>query len=78
MNTGLISSKSIMGKLQIHSCLNLRQLAALHGVDAANEALVTAVADLKRKHYIRPTGGQGRHTSFVIPTCVAFDRDRCQ
>lgn len=68
MATGLVTSKSIMGKLQLHSCLNLRQLAALHGVDAGNDVLVAAVADLKREGRIRPTGGQGRHTSFVLAT----------
>lgn len=66
--TGLVTSKSIMGKLQLHSCLNLRQLAALHGVDAANDALVTAVADLKRNGRIRPIGRQSQHTSFVLAT----------
>ena len=68
VDTGLVTSKSIMGKLQLHSCLNLRQLAALHGVNVADKGLVTAVAHLKRKGCIRPTGSLGRHVSFVLAT----------
>ena len=68
VDKGLVSRQSILSKLRLHFCLNLRQLAALHGVDTANESLVTAVADLKRNGHIQPTGGQGRHTSFVLAT----------
>ena len=68
MNTGLVTSQSVLSKLHLHSCLNLRQLAVLHGVDAANDALLTAVTDLKRKGCIRPIGGQGRRASFVLAT----------
>ena len=68
MITGLVTSQSILNNLYLHSCLNLRQLAVLHGVDAANDALVTAVTDLKRKGCIRPIGGQGRRASFVLAT----------
>lgn len=68
MNTGAVSPDSILRKLHLHSCLNVRQLAALHAVDASNEALVAAVADLKRRGRIRSTGGHGRHTAFVPAT----------
>ena len=68
MNTGLVSPDSILRKLHLHSCLNVRQLAALHDVDASNAALVAAVADLKRRGRIRSTGGSGRHMAFVPAT----------
>ena len=68
MNTGLVSPDSILRKLHLHSCLNVRQLALLHDVDASNAALNAAVADLKRRGRIRSTGGSGRHTAFVPAT----------
>lgn len=68
MTTGLISTESILRKLHLHSCLNVRQLAVLHGVAVSNEALVAAVADLKRRGRIQFIGGRGRHTAFVPAT----------
>lgn len=50
------------------SCLELRQLAAQHGVDAANEMLSKTVADLERIGKIHRIGGKGRHLSFVLAT----------
>ena len=46
MSTRLVSPDSILRKLYLHPCLNVRQLALLHNVDASNEALNAAVADL--------------------------------
>ena len=68
MSTGLVSSNSILRKLYLYSCLNVRQLAALHDIDASNKALIAAVADLKRRGQIRSIGGRGRHTAFVPAT----------
>ena len=68
MSTRLVSPDSILRKLYLHPCLNVRQLALLHNVDASNEALNAAVADLKRRGRIRTTGGRGRHTAFVPAT----------
>lgn len=63
-----ISKESILSKLHKEPCLELRQLAALHGVDAANETLSKAVADLRRRGKISRIGGQGQRTSFVLAT----------
>jgi hypothetical protein len=63
-----ISKESVLSKLREESCLDLRQLAALHGVDAANESLFKAIADLRRRGKITRIGGRGSRTSFVAGT----------
>jgi len=68
VSTELVSPNSILRKLRLHACLNVRKLAALHGVDATSEALAAAVADLKRRGRIRSTGCRGRHAAFVLAT----------
>ena len=62
----MISKESVLSKFREESCLDLRQLAARHGVDASNEALYTAVGDLKRTGKIQRLSGQGRRTLFVL------------
>ena len=66
--TTSISKESVLSKLQQRSCLDLRQLAALHGVDAADETLARAVADLRRRGKISCIGGRGARASFVPAT----------
>lgn len=63
-----VSTESILSKFHQQSCLDLRQLAALHGVDAANETLTKAVADLRRRGKISRIGGQGLRRLFVLAT----------
>lgn len=63
-----VSTESILSKFHQKSCLDLRQLAALHGVDAANETLTKAVADLRRRGKISRIGGQGQRRLFVLAT----------
>ena len=62
----IISKESVLSKFWEESCLDLRQLAARHGVDASNEALYTAVGDLRRTGRIHRIGGQGRRMLFVL------------
>lgn len=57
-----------MSKLHQESCLDLRQLAALHGTDVANDTLLKAIADLMRRGKITRIGGRGPRTSFVPAT----------
>jgi DNA-binding GntR family transcriptional regulator len=57
-----------LSELHRESCLDLRQLAARHGVDAANETLARAIADLRRRGKISRIGGRGRRASFVAAT----------
>jgi len=57
-----------MSKLHQESCLDLRQLAALHGTDVANEALLRAIADLRRRGKITRIGGRGPRALFVPAT----------
>lgn len=57
-----------MSKLHQESCLDLRQLAALYGTDAANETLLRAIADLRRRGKITRISGRGARTSFVPAT----------
>ena len=68
MTMAAISTASVLSKLQQRACLDLRQLAALHGVDAANETLSRAVADLRRRGKISRIGGRGARASFVLAT----------
>ena len=68
LTTTTVSKESVLSKLQKWSCLDLRQLAALHGVDAANETLSKAVADLRRRGKIACIGGRGARASFVLAT----------
>lgn len=68
MTMAAVSTESILSKLHQKPCLDLRQLAALHGVDAADEALAKAVADLRRRGKISRIGGQGQRRSFVLAT----------
>lgn len=68
MTTEKISTESVLSKFRKELCLDLRQLAARHGVDAANEALSRIVSDLKRKGRIHRIGGQGRRASYVLAT----------
>ena len=68
MAMAAISSASILSKLHQKACLDLRQLAALHGVDAANATLTKAVAELKRRGKIARIGGQGPRRLFVLAT----------
>jgi len=63
-----VSKESILSKLHKQPCLDLRRLAALHDVDAANETLTKAVADLRWRGKISRIGGQGQRTSFVLAT----------
>jgi len=67
----VVSKESVLSKFQEESCLDLRQLAARHGVDASNSALYTAVGDLRRSGRIHRVGGQGRRTLFVL---ASFER----
>lgn len=57
-----------MNRLHQESCLDLRQWAARLGTDAADEALLKAVADLRRRGKITRIGGRGARTSFVPAT----------
>ncbi len=66
--TTTVSQESVLSTLLRRSCLDLRQLAALHGVDAANETLARAVADLRRRGKISCIGGRGARASFVLAT----------
>jgi len=50
------------------SCLDVRKLAALHGVDAGNEKLCRTILDLERDGKIRRIRGKGRNASFVLAT----------
>ena len=68
MTIAAISTASVLSKLQQRACLDLRQLAALHGVDAANATLTKAVAELKRRGKIARIGGQGQRSLFVLAT----------
>jgi len=68
LTVAAVSTESILSKLHQMSCLDLRQLAALHGVDAANEMLTKAVADLRRRGKISRIGGQGQRRLFVLAT----------
>ena len=68
LTTTTISKESVLSKLYRQSCLDLRQLAALHGVDAANETLSMTVADLRRRGKISCIGGRGARASFVLAT----------
>lgn len=68
LTTATVSTKSVLSKLHKQSCLDLRQLAALHGVDAADETLSRAVADLRRRGKIARIGGRGARASFVLAT----------
>ena len=68
MKSSTISKASVLTKLCAASCLDLRQLAALHGVDAANETLFKTVAELRRQGQITRVGGRGARTSFVAAT----------
>ena len=63
-----VSTESILSKFHQMAWLDLRQLAALHGVDAANESLTKAVADLRRRGKISRIGGQGQRRLFVLAT----------
>jgi len=63
-----VSTESILRKLHQEPCLDLRQLAVLHGVDAANEMLTKAVADLRRRGKISRIGGRGQRRLFVLAT----------
>ena len=63
-----ISNESILSKLHKESCLDVRQLAALHGVDTTNETLSKAIADLRRRGKISRIGGRGPRTSFILAT----------
>ena len=64
----LVSKESVLRKFDEESCLDVRQLAARHGVEASNEALHIAVGKLKRTGQIQRIGGQGQRTSFVLAT----------
>jgi len=68
MSAELVSPQSILRKLHQHTCLNVRKLAALHGVDASSEALAAAIADLNRRGRIHSTGCRSRHAAFVLAT----------
>ena len=68
MTSTTISKESVLSKLHQESCLDLRQLAAHHGVDAANEALFKAIADLRRRGKITRIGGHGSRTLYVAST----------
>lgn len=68
LTTTNISAESLLNTLHQKSCLDLRQLAALHCTDAANEALLRAVAELRRRGKIARIGGRGARTSFVPAT----------
>ena len=68
MTMAAISTASVLSKLQQQACLDLRQLAALHGVDAANAMLTKAVAELKRRGKIARICGQGQRRLFVLAT----------
>lgn len=60
-----ISEHSVLRRLHQESCLDLRQLAALHGVGSGNEALARAVAGFRRRGKIAWIGGRGARRSFV-------------
>ena len=66
MNSHVVSKESVLSKFREESCLDLRQLAARHAVDASNEALYAVLGDLRRTGRIQRVGGQGRRTSFVL------------
>ena len=68
MTVATISKESVLSELQKQSCLDLRQLAALHGTDVANDTLLKAIADLMRRGKITRIGGRGPRTSFVPAT----------
>ena len=63
-----ISEHSVLSWLHQESCLDLHQLAALHGVDSADETLVKAVTGLRRRGKITRIGGRGSRSSFVPAT----------
>lgn len=63
-----ISNQSVLHEFRQESCLDVRKLAALHGVDARNETLCRAILDLERSGKIRRIRGKGRNTSFVLAT----------
>lgn len=64
----VVSKESVLSMLREESCLDLRQLAARHGVEASNEALYTVVGHLRRTGRIHRVGGQGRRSLFVLTT----------
>lgn len=62
-----ICAASILHKLHQEACLDLRQLAAVHGVSSDDPMLFKMLRDLERRGKIRRIGGgKGRRTSFVL------------
>lgn len=63
-----ISKESVLSLFRKESCIDLRKLAAHHGVDATNVVLSTVISDLERNGKIRRIGGKGHRATFALST----------
>ncbi|MBS1198374.1 MAG: hypothetical protein H6R18_2159 [Proteobacteria bacterium] len=68
MNTLKISQKTVLSEFHKNSCLELRQLAAYHNTDAANDSLCQALNALERDGKIIRLSGKGRRKLYVLAT----------
>lgn len=68
MNPHKISQETILKEFRTYSFLDLRQIAARHGVAATNEHLCRTIDDLRHLGKICRIGGKGRRTLFVLAT----------
>lgn len=63
---GIISQDSILIEFRKAPIRDRRQLASVHGVDAANEALSNVINCLERTGTIRRISGKGKRLTFVL------------